>query len=155
VQWCVVRSNCLQKNKQHHFTHFVLNNSLTSKLLLASLAVFASDFWHSRQDPVMFWSTRRGFTIRLKRLKPRAPDSISSISVSIIFVFFWFKARFFIMPLTKEFYIRLSAKDWSECWWAFSFSAVANWLLLHIMCGTKCLNPYFRLHGPVRYSINM
>ena len=50
---------------------------------------------------------RRGFTIRLKRLKPRAPDfgrpqnfasrTISSISANIIFVFlFWFNTRFLL-----------------------------------------------------------
>jgi len=26
------------------------------------------------------------------------------------------------------------------------FPGVENWLLLHIMCGTKRLNPFFRLH---------
>ena len=65
---------------------------------------------------------KRGFTIRLKRLKPRAPDfegpqhfgsrKISSISVSIIFVFlFWFNARFLTTPLTKDIYRRMSMND--------------------------------------------
>jgi len=50
------------------------------------------------------------------------------------------------MPLTKDLYTRTSAKDWSEWRWAFSFYSVENWLLLRIMCGTKCLNPLLRLH---------
>jgi len=40
----------------------------------------------------------------------------------------------------------MSAKDWSEWQWAFLFSGVENWLQLRIMCGTKRLNPFFRLH---------
>jgi len=72
----------------------------------------------------------------------------------------------------------MSAKDWSEWRWAFSFYGVENWLLLRIhgrrkegqggkikfhqflpfpgknpsdahvriVCGTKRLNPFFRLH---------
>jgi len=44
-----------------------------------------------------------------KRLEVR---TISSISVSIIFVFlFWFNAHFFTMPQTKDLYRRMSAKD--------------------------------------------
>jgi len=41
---------------------------------------------------------------------------------------------------------RMSAKDWSEWRWAFFFYGFENWLLLRIMCGTKRLNPFFRLH---------
>ena len=52
---------------------------------------------------------------------------------------------FFTMPLTKDLYGRMSAKNWSEWRWAFSFSGVENWLL-HIMRGTKRLNPFLRLH---------
>jgi len=38
--------------------------------------------------------------------------TISSISVSLLFVFlFWFDARFFTIPLTKDLYRRMSAKD--------------------------------------------
>ena len=48
------------------------------------------------------------------------------------------------MPLTKG--RRMSAKDWSEWPWAFSFHGVENWLLLRIICGAKRLNPFFRLH---------
>ena len=99
---------------------------------------------------------RRGFTIRLKKLKPRAPDfwgpynfeieTISSIPVSIVFVFCFGSTHvFFTMPLTKDLYRSMSAKDWSEWRWAFSFSGVKNWLLLHIMCGTKRLNPFFQI----------
>jgi len=45
----------------------------------------------------------------LKRLGVR---TISSISVSFLFVFlFWFSARFFTMPLTKDLYRRMGAKD--------------------------------------------
>jgi len=50
------------------------------------------------------------------------------------------------MPLRKDLYRRMSAKDWSERQWVFSCSGVENWLLLHIMCGTKRLNQFFRLH---------
>jgi len=51
----------------------------------------------------------------------------------IIFVFlFWFNARFITMLLTKGLYRRISAKDWSERRWAWSFSDVENCLLLHI-----------------------
>jgi len=50
------------------------------------------------------------------------------------------------MLLTKGLYIRMGAKDWSEWRWALSFSGVENWLLLHIMCGTKRLNPFCRLY---------
>jgi len=53
---------------------------------------------------------------------------------------------FFTMPLTKDFYRRMSAKDWSKSCWTFSFCGVENWLLLHIMSGTKHLNPFFKLH---------
>ena len=59
---------------------------------------------------------------------------------------FWFSARFCTIPLTKDLYSRMSAKDWSEWRWGFSFSGVENRLLLHMMCGTKRLNPFFRLH---------
>jgi len=62
-------------------------------------------------------------------------------------VFVWFDCIFVItMPLTKDLYRRMSAKEWSEWRWTFSFSGVENLLLLHIMCGTKRLNPCFRLH---------
>ena len=59
----------------------------------------------------IFLAHRRGFTIRLKKLKPRAPDfggtkilgvwAISSVSVSnyIFVVLVWFNARFFATPL--------------------------------------------------------
>ena len=40
----------------------------------------------------------------------------------------------------------MSPKDWSEWRWAFSFHCVENWLLWRVMCGTKRLNPFFRLH---------
>jgi len=50
------------------------------------------------------------------------------------------------MLLTKDLYKRMSAKDWSEWRWALSFSGVKNWLLLHITCGRKRLNPFSRLH---------
>jgi len=50
------------------------------------------------------------------------------------------------MPLAKDLYRRMSAKNWSEWRWTFSFHDVTNWLLLRIMRGTKRLNPYFRLH---------
>jgi len=55
--------------------------------------------------------------------------TISSISESIIFaVLFCFNARVFTMPLRKDLYKRMSAKDWSESRWAFSFSGFENWL---------------------------
>jgi len=50
------------------------------------------------------------------------------------------------MPLTKDLYRRMSEKDWSERRWALSFYGVENWSLLPIICGTKRLNPFFRLH---------
>jgi len=67
--------------------------------------------------------TRRGFTTRLKRLKLTPPDlggpkrlgvrAITSISVSIIVVFFfWFNARPFTMPLTKDLYRTGLLKLW-------------------------------------------
>ena len=59
---------------------------------------------------------------------------------------FWFNARFFTMLLTKDLYRRMSAKDWSEWRWAFSFYGVEDGLLLRIMCITKRLNPFFRLY---------
>jgi len=37
-------------------------------------------------------------------------------------------------------------RDWSEWRWPLSFYGVEKWLLLRIMCGTKRLNPFFRLH---------
>ena len=40
----------------------------------------------------------------------------------------------------------MSAKQWSEWRWAFSFHGVENWLLLRMMCGAKRLNPFFRLY---------
>jgi len=30
--------------------------------------------------------------------------------------------------------------------YSLNFYGIANWLLLRIMCGTKCLNPFLRLH---------
>jgi len=65
---------------------------------------------------------RHGFTIRLKRFKPRAPDfggpkilrvrTISSISVrNYICAFDLVQHTFFTMPLTKDLYGRVSAKD--------------------------------------------
>jgi len=59
---------------------------------------------------------------------------------------FWFNARCFTISLTKDLCARMIAKDWSGWRWAFSFYGVENWLLLRIMCGTKRLNPFFRLH---------
>jgi len=50
------------------------------------------------------------------------------------------------MPLTKDLYKRIRAKDWSERGWAFSFYGVENRLLLRLMCGAKRLNPFIRLH---------
>jgi len=50
------------------------------------------------------------------------------------------------MPQTKDLCKRMTAKDWSEWRWAFSCSGVENWLQLRIMCGTKRLNPFSRLH---------
>jgi len=51
------------------------------------------------------------------------------------------------MPLTKDDrHRRMSAKDWSEWRWAISFYALENWWLLRIMCGTKHLNPSYRLY---------
>ena len=49
-------------------------------------------------------------------------------------------------PFVVQGCFRMSAKDWSEWQWAFCFYGVENWLLLRIMCGTKRLNPFFRLH---------
>jgi len=40
---------------------------------------------------------------------------------------------------------RISAKDWSECWWALSFYGVENWLFLRKMCGTKRLGSIFQI----------
>jgi len=53
---------------------------------------------------------------------------------------------FVTMPLTEDLHKRMRVKGWIDRWWAFSFYGVKNWLLLWIMCGTKCLNPFFRLH---------
>ena len=72
--------------------------------------------------------------------------TISSISVSIIFVFCFGSMHVFLsMQLTKDLCRSMSVKDWSEWRWAFSFSGVENWLLLHIMCRTKLLNPFFQI----------
>jgi len=103
-------------------------------------------------------NNKRGFTIRLKRLRPLAPDFEGPQH-------FWTKDNFhhfceqlylnlcfgsthvfFTMPLTTDLYRRMSAKDWSEWRWAFSFYGVENWLVSRIMCETKRLNPFFRLH---------
>jgi len=62
---------------------------------------------------------------------------------------------FFTMPLTKDLCRRMSAKDWSEWPWAFSFYGVENWLLLRIMCGTKRLNHFSDCTRPLRNSINI
>jgi len=99
---------------------------------------------------------RRRFTIRLKRLKPRSPDFWGPRNFGIqdnfqhfckqLHLYFCFDSKhvFFTMPLTKDLIRRMSAKHWSEWRWAFSYGVV-NWLLLLIMCGTKRLNPFFRL----------
>ena len=99
---------------------------------------------------------RRGFTIRLKGLSLGPPisggpkilevETISSIPVSIIFVLCFGSTHvFFTMPLTKDLYRSMNAKDWSEWGGAFFFSGIENWLLLHIMWGTKRLNPFFQI----------
>ena len=101
--------------------------------------------------------TRRGLTIRLKKLKRRAHDfwvpkilevrTISSICVcNCICIFVLVRRTFFAMPVTNDLYIRMSAKNWSERRCAFSFYVVEDWLMARIMCGTKRLNPFVRLH---------
>ena len=49
-------------------------------------------------------------------------------------------------PFVVQGCYRMTAKDWSEWRWAFAFYGVENWLLLRTMCGTKRLNPFFRLY---------
>jgi len=84
--------------------------------------------------------TRRGLTIRLKKLKPNFLSLGPPISgfpkfweqgqfpayvLATIFAFlFWFCAHFFTMPVTNDLYIRMSAKNWSERRYAFSFYGV-------------------------------
>ena len=48
-------------------------------------------------------------------------------------------------------YRRISAENWSEWRWAFSFHGVETWLLLRIICGTKRLNAFSDYTRPVRY----
>jgi len=43
------------------------------------------------------------------------------------------------MPLTKDLYRRMSAKDWSEWRWAFSFYGVENWLFILTYVWNKTL----------------
>jgi len=65
---------------------------------------------------------RRGFTIRLKRLKPRAPDfggpqnfeskdNFLHFCRHYICIFVLVQITFFNMSLTKDLYRRMSAKD--------------------------------------------
>jgi len=109
------------------------------------------------------------FAIRLKRLQPRSPMSrgpkilglrtISSISVSnyiCTVLLFWFNARFFTLPLTKDLYGRMRAqrievKDVEHS----LFMALGIVFLLRIICGTKRLNPFSDYTRSVKYSINM
>jgi len=99
---------------------------------------------------------RRGFTIRLKGLKTRAPDSRVPLKfwqqgkfpafLKVITFVFLFSSNARFLTMAKDLYRRMSANDWSEWRWAFSFYDVENWLLLRIMRGTKRLNRLFRLH---------
>ena len=69
-------------------------------------------------------------------------ETISSIPISIIFVFCFGSTHvFFTMPLTKGLARRIEVNDDEP-----SLFLALNGLLLHIMCGTKRLNPFFRLH---------
>jgi len=45
----------------------------------------------------------------------------------------------------------MTAKDWSEWRWAFSFDGVETWLLSGIMHGKKRLNAFSDYTRPVRY----
>ena len=104
----------------------------------------------------MLVASRGGFTVRLKRFQARAPrfrgapklwkDNFQHFCKQLFVFLFWFNARYFTMPLTKDLFGRMSAKHWSEWRWAFSFYGVENCFLLRIICGTKRLNPFFRLH---------
>jgi len=106
--------------------------------------------WKSVSKP------RRGFTIRLKRLKPRAPDfggpqnfgskeNFQYFCKQLYLYFCFGSTHVFVLCRQQKISGRMSAKDWSEWRWAFAFYGVENWLLLRIMCGTKRLNSFFRL----------
>jgi len=73
-------------------------------------------------------------------------DNFQHFCRHYICIFVLVQRTFFPVSLTKDLYRRMSAKYWNEWKWAFSFSGVENWLLLHIICRTKRLNPFFRLH---------
>jgi len=97
--------------------------------------------------------TRRGLTIRLKKLKPRAPDfwvpkilgarAISTISVSNYFCFGSAHILYYAgnkRSLYKNDREKLRNDD------VDSLYGVEDLLMARIMCGTKRLNPFVRLH---------
>jgi len=81
-------------------------------------------------------TTRRGFNIRLKSLKPRdpafrGPQNFGSKEnlqyfCKQLYLYFCFGSTHvnFTMPLTKDLYRKMSAKGQSEWRWAFSFLAL-------------------------------
>jgi len=110
----------------------------------ANLSVFVKIFSQFEIQNVinlnMCHEPRRGFTIKLKRLKSRAPDfggsqnfeskdNFQHFCKQYIFIFGLVQPTFFIMPLIEDLYRRMSAKDWSEWRWSlkrFSTSCVMN-----------------------------
>ena len=75
-------------------------------------------------------------------IQGRAFATFSTIEKALAGIKVSFRGQHVVLACYK----RMSAKNWSEWRWAFSLYGVENWLLLRIMRGTKCLNPFFRLH---------
>ena len=136
-----------KRTKKPAITLFPSKTNLTTSANLTKTILF---------DTKIF--LKNGFTMRLKRLKPRAPDfrGLQNFGSKenfrcfckqlYLYFLFWFNARFFTIPLTKDLYRKMSVNDWSKWRWTFSFYGVENWLLLRIICGKKHLNKFFRLH---------
>jgi len=91
--------------------------------------------WSTRHTLSFSGVVRRGFSIGVKRLKPRAPDYggpqnfdskdnfqhfCKQLHLHSTYVLVH-QRTFFTMSLIKDLSRRISAKDWSEGQWAFPF----------------------------------
>ena len=105
-----------------------------------------------------YTTNRRGFTIRLKRLKPRAPnvggpqnlrskDNFQRLCKQLYFYFG--STHVFSLSANKRSLQKNERKGLK--WLAMSILFLWRWelLLLRITCGTKRLNPLCRLHEAI------
>jgi len=137
---CTFACNYQKDQRLQFFTKLLLCHILWSLLKRHVITGRYRKYLHSTK---WICRTRRGFTIRLKRLTSRAPDfggtqnfgskdSFQHFCMQLYLYFFSFNALLVSMPLAKYLHRRMSAKDWSEwrcmvqkrpqrlCWTCFS-----------------------------------